>query len=632
MSAPEQTETGPPRVFISYSHDSREHCDRVLTLAQQLRRDGIDAELDQFHQDELLHWPRWCEEQLRPENSDFVLCVCTEEYKRRVEGRVPADVGKGVFWEGTLIYNYLYDEKDNQRCVPILLSKAGGADIPSILSGYTRFRLETFGLDDVQSDYSKMYRLLTRQPGVEKAALGEILRLPPLPAGERHPEFARLIEQILAGIVEVKSDTRKILSILEDRTPPSSTPGRPHNLPPWMAPEYFIGRGKELRALCDGFAAQGGGALAVVQPQVVRGGGGIGKTRLAVQAVWVLYLQGKCDMAFYVSASSLGEIDTQLAALSEKSLLNLYKESEAPRDLETRRQDAIHALRQHAGRWILLIDAADSEAARDTTNKLLKELAGGRFVITSRRDDWPKATVHTLTLDLFTPEEARACLRSRYWKAEPSTQELADFDRVADELGHLPLALALAGSYMYSSRISPARYLEEWREKHDRLLAFSAPDVDYDRSLLAAFELSYGQLDAAAAALLGLLAWLAPEPFPRRLVEDSERVRDILSATAEGSEKPDTPEALAQLRTLSLIQLDEESLRLHKLVLECAREVLPEQTRRKSIAAALGWLAASLPDTEFDEAGWELWSRLAPHLDGMVETAERFHVEEETVA
>jgi hypothetical protein len=55
----------PPKVFISYSHDNREHCDQVLAFAQQLRRDGIDAELYQFHQDELVHWPRWCEEQLR---------------------------------------------------------------------------------------------------------------------------------------------------------------------------------------------------------------------------------------------------------------------------------------------------------------------------------------------------------------------------------------------------------------------------------------------------------------------------------------------------------------------------------------------------------------------------------------
>lgn len=103
MSGSEQTSPARPRVFVSYSHDNPEHCDRVLDLAQQLRRDGIDAELDQFHQEELKHWPRWCEEQMRSENSDFVLCVCTPEYKRRVEGRVPADVGKGVFWEGTLL-------------------------------------------------------------------------------------------------------------------------------------------------------------------------------------------------------------------------------------------------------------------------------------------------------------------------------------------------------------------------------------------------------------------------------------------------------------------------------------------------------------------------------------------------
>jgi len=38
----------PARVFISYSHDDADHCDRVLKLAQQLRRDGVEAEIDQF--------------------------------------------------------------------------------------------------------------------------------------------------------------------------------------------------------------------------------------------------------------------------------------------------------------------------------------------------------------------------------------------------------------------------------------------------------------------------------------------------------------------------------------------------------------------------------------------------------
>ena len=217
----------------------------------------------------------------RPENSDFVLCVCTAEYKRRIEGRVSANVGKGVFWEGTLIRNYLYDDKGNSRCVPVYLDDVDAGEIPAILNGYSCFRLNKFALDDAGSDYVNLYRLLTKQPGVEKAGLGEIRRSPPLDEGERQTDFTQLVKQILAGIVDVKSDTGQILSILKDHTPPPSSPGRPHNLPPWMAPDIFVGRAKELKTLCDGLVAQGDRPM--VQPQVVIGEGGVGKTRLAIQ-------------------------------------------------------------------------------------------------------------------------------------------------------------------------------------------------------------------------------------------------------------------------------------------------------------------------------------------------------------
>jgi hypothetical protein len=36
------------RVFISYSHDSIEHARLVLELAERLRADGVDAQLDQY--------------------------------------------------------------------------------------------------------------------------------------------------------------------------------------------------------------------------------------------------------------------------------------------------------------------------------------------------------------------------------------------------------------------------------------------------------------------------------------------------------------------------------------------------------------------------------------------------------
>ena len=663
MSASEEPHASPMRVFISYSHDSREHCDQILAFAQQLRRDGIDAELDQFHQDELVHWPRWCEEQLRLDTSKYVLCVCTAEYRRRVENRVPADVGKGVFWEASLIYNYRYDEKGNKRCVPVLIGNAREDTIPAIFCGWNRYDLRTFRLKDGDPGYEDLYRLLTAKPKVKPEPLGEpktLLEkvapgapeqvLPPLlEIFERKTDFMGFIEQIhrkvahieqvsietkadtseiKVGVDEIKAGIDKILAV----APPPSTQERPHNLPPWMAPEYFVGRGEQLRALWDALSAPSANPLAVMQPHVVRGGGGIGKTRLAIQAVWALYLQGKCDMAFFLSALSPDELDKQLAGLDARSLLDLYEGQEPPRELAARRQNVIHALREKAGRWILLLDAADSEKARDAVNGLLRELAGGRFVITSRRDDWPKATVRKLPLEVFTIEEACACLSSRYWKPDPSAEERAGFEDVAREFGFLPLALILAASYMESRRITPGLYVRDLREKLHGLLGFSAKDVDYDRSLLAAFRLSYDQLDSPERSLLHVLCWLAPEPFPRRHVEDSESIRRLLVGGGADAKSVDGAGVLGELQTLSLLELDEESLRLHKLILECARGVQDDETRGSSFLSALQWLAESLPSTEFDVADWAVWVRLGPHLEGVIQKAESLGLENKNVA
>ena len=236
-----------------------------------------------------------------------------------------------------------------------------------------------------------------------------------------------------------------------------------------------------------------------------------------------------------------------------------------------------------------------------------------------------------LPLNLFTIEEARFCLLSRYWKSEPPVGDLADFDRVATELGLLPLALALAASYMNSRRFTPARYMSEWNEKHPTLLRFTGGDVEQGRSLLAAFKLSYDLLSPQAGVLLHLLASLAPEPLPRHLVEDSEKIREILSAAIKGSADGDPTEALAELRTLSLLQLDDESVRLHRLVLKCARATLPEDARAEACSLALEWLSSILPAAEYDEANWRLWNRLGPHLDEVIASGNALGIESQAL-
>lgn len=179
--APGTTGPKPARVFISYAHSDPAHADRVLTLAYALAQDGIAVELDRFHATEATDWPRWCEECLRPEHTDFVLLVCTAEYKRRIEGRVEKDQGRGVFWEGGLIYSYLYEDKANERFVPILLDGEPQGSIPRVVKGTHRFCLNNLGIASGDPGYAGLYRLLTRQPEVLRPDIGPLKPLPPRP-------------------------------------------------------------------------------------------------------------------------------------------------------------------------------------------------------------------------------------------------------------------------------------------------------------------------------------------------------------------------------------------------------------------------------------------------------------------
>ena len=73
-----------PTVFISYSHDSEEHQDRVLKFSNKLREEGIDCSIDQYEDSPAEGWPKWMDRSVK--KSDFVLVVCTKTYYDRVMG------------------------------------------------------------------------------------------------------------------------------------------------------------------------------------------------------------------------------------------------------------------------------------------------------------------------------------------------------------------------------------------------------------------------------------------------------------------------------------------------------------------------------------------------------------------
>jgi formylglycine-generating enzyme required for sulfatase activity len=162
----------PPKVFISYSHDSAEHRDRVLWLSDRLRADGVDCVIDRYEISPPEGWPRWMRRQIH--ESDFTLIVCTETYQRRFNNDEEAGVGLGVKFEGAVITQTLYQkEMRNERFIPVVFSAADARHRPDLLHGATFYRVDT------PEGYENLYRHLTNQPEVVKPPLGATRVLPP---------------------------------------------------------------------------------------------------------------------------------------------------------------------------------------------------------------------------------------------------------------------------------------------------------------------------------------------------------------------------------------------------------------------------------------------------------------------
>lgn len=155
-----------PRVFLSYSHDSPEHAERVLDLADRLRADGVDAWIDQYDPAPAEGWPLWMERQV--EQADRVLAVCTATYRRRFDDR-QAEGGLGVRWEGAILRGELYRRKAG-FVVPVLFTRDDADYIPTAMRDGTHFVLP--------ADHQKLYRHLTDQPRTPAPPLGEIRKLP----------------------------------------------------------------------------------------------------------------------------------------------------------------------------------------------------------------------------------------------------------------------------------------------------------------------------------------------------------------------------------------------------------------------------------------------------------------------
>ena len=177
-SAPQRT---PPTVFISYTHESPDHNARVLRLAQRLETEGVSCELDVFESCPPEGWPAWMFRQVG--TKDYCIVVCTESYRRRLEGTEAPGKGKGATWEGRAVLQRLYDTQSYDWLLPVVFDPNDLPQIPLALRSATYYVLgQDLGTGD---DYAALYCALTKQPVVYHPPAGPLQEyLPQLPADE----------------------------------------------------------------------------------------------------------------------------------------------------------------------------------------------------------------------------------------------------------------------------------------------------------------------------------------------------------------------------------------------------------------------------------------------------------------
>ncbi len=169
-----------PNVFISYSHDSEGHTERVRGLAAGLERDGCTCHLD-IHKNTDEDWPTWMTRQLI--EADIVLCVATETYEKRFRDRELPDVGLGVGWEAGLIRRLLYTKKlHNSHIFPVFFDPADRRHIPLELQGHDHFPL------DGPDGYESLLRKILNRPLYKGPESGSA---PDLPTHTTEPLFSR---------------------------------------------------------------------------------------------------------------------------------------------------------------------------------------------------------------------------------------------------------------------------------------------------------------------------------------------------------------------------------------------------------------------------------------------------------
>ena len=350
----------------------------------------------------------------------------------------------------------------------------------------------------------------------------------------------------------------------------------------------FVGRVEDLKVLAAALKGCKTAVIGQVTIAAATGLGGIGKTQLASAFVH-RYGQFFAGGVFWLSFTDPGAIPAEIASCGGAGGLDLRADfGSLPL------ADQVRLVLSIWGSPLPRLLVFDNCEEEELLAQWRPPSGGASVLVTSCRGEWSTALgVRALALDVLPRAESVALLRGH---RDDLKDEQAD--AIAEELGDLPLALHVAGSFLATYRHArfgaPGAYLAQLRQvglDHPSLVEEGETwTTAHARHVGRTFALSYERLDpqdsidAVAVALLARAACFAPgEPIPR----------DLLLATLEMSEddfeaQRRAEDALRRLVTLGLLEAGAEGqVTLHRLLAAFVRQEATDDADQAAVEEAL---------------------------------------------
>ncbi|MFI6525793.1 tetratricopeptide repeat protein [Streptomyces uncialis] len=256
----------------------------------------------------------------------------------------------------------------------------------------------------------------------------------------------------------------------------------------------------------------------------IHGLGGIGKSTVALH--YASGYRAAYPLVWWITATAPAAIEAGLASLAVRLAPLWAREATT----EERVAWSLTWLQWHPG-WLLVLDNVENPA---DLHPYLGALSGGHALATSRRATGWHTIGAALPLGPLTPAASTDLLCAlAYSGRTPAPAERQAAAALADELGHLPLALEQAGSYIHQT----GKDMDAYRRGLRRMLAKRTDAIEPERTVARIWEHTLRAVtarDPLAVSVLNTVAWLAPDDIPR----------DLLSPLALGPAPGlDSPEA-----------------------------------------------------------------------------------------